>query len=174
MNEITVLMHLLTRKINNFHFGATKDEIIKSLNFSGKNETVYFQKLITQLSRYIEPLGLQIRFNPLSSHWYITFDIFSSDFISANPFEDKPRLAATLFCTLICCLKSLGSAKIQDIKVLRKKKHVIEDLKELMKMGYLELDEKLEKVNLTPLIGYHLDINKLFINLILKLKRQNN
>ncbi|MFX1324252.1 MAG: hypothetical protein ACFE8N_04800 [Promethearchaeota archaeon] len=174
MNEITILMHLLTRKTDNSHFGATQDEIIKCLSIGGKNESVYFQELIIQLSEYIEPLGLQIRFNPLSSHWYISFDIFSADFVSANPFEGRPKLAATLFCALICCLKSLGTAKLQDIKELRKKKQVIDDLKELMKMGYLELNKKLGKVNLTPLIGYQLDINKLFVNLTLNLKQKKS
>ncbi|MFW9825339.1 MAG: hypothetical protein ACFFE4_20525, partial [Candidatus Thorarchaeota archaeon] len=146
MNEITILMHLLTRKLDNSHFGATQDEITKSLSIGGKNESVYFQELIARLSEYIEPLGLQIRFNPLSSHWYIAFDIYTAEFVSANPFEGRARLAATLFCALICCLKSLGTAKLQDIKELRSKKNVMDDLKELMKMGYLEIDQKLGKV----------------------------
>lgn len=59
----------------------------------------------------------------------------------------------------------------QRIKELRKKKHVIEDLKELEKQGYLELDENLGIVKLTPLIGYQLDINKVIIELALKLKK---
>jgi hypothetical protein len=124
MNELTILMHLLSKKINNFQIGASKEEILKALNIHNKNESIYFQNLITHLSSYIEPLGLQIRFNPLSSRWYIAFDLHTSDFFSANPFEDKPRLAATLFCTIICCLKNLGIAKIQDIKEIRKKKHI--------------------------------------------------
>jgi len=174
MNEFTILMHLLSNKKNKIQIGASKEEILKALNIHGKNESIYFQNLITHLSSYIEPLGLQIRFNPLSTRWYIAFDIFTSDFVSANPFEGRPRLAATLFCTLIYCLKNLGIAKIQDIKEIRKKKHVIEDLKELRNMGYLQLDEKLGKVNLTPLIGYQLDLNKLFIKLALKVKDQKN
>ena len=68
----------------------------------------------------------------------------------------------------------MGIAKIQDIKEIRKKKHIIEDLKELRKMGYLQLDDKLGKVSLTPLIGYQLDLNKLFIKLALKIKDQKS
>lgn len=67
MNEFTILVHLLSKKANTFELGATKEEIIKKLNIQGKNESVYFQNLIIQLSNYLEPLGLQIRFNPLSS-----------------------------------------------------------------------------------------------------------
>ncbi|MFX0080549.1 MAG: hypothetical protein ACFE94_02250 [Candidatus Hodarchaeota archaeon] len=173
MNEFTVLMHLLSNKKKKIQIGASKEEILKALNIHGKNESIYFQNLITHLSSYIEPLGLQIRFNPLSSRWFITFERYTSDFFSANPFEGKPRLAATLFCSLICCLKNLGTAKIQEIKKIRKKKHILEDLKELRNMGYIHIDEKLEKISLTPLIGYQLDLNKLFIKLALKLKQQD-
>ncbi len=172
MNEFTILLYLLSRKTNKYEMGASKEEIIKKLNFQGKNESIYFQNLIVQLSNYIEPLGLQIRFNPLSSHWYIAFEMATSDLIYANPFEGKPRLAATLFCVLICCLKNIGIGKINDIEKLRKKKAVHDDLKELRIRGYIEIDNNLRQVRLTPLIGYQLDLNKLFIKLTLKLTKQ--
>lgn len=73
----------------------------------------------------------------MDSRWFIAFDSDVSDLLSANPFEGKPRLAATLFCTLVCCLKNLGVGKIHEIQELRKKKGIIEDLNELRKMGYL-------------------------------------
>ena len=171
MNEITILMQLLSNKLNLFEMGATKEEILHSLNIKDKNQAIYFQDLITNLSNYIEPLGLQIRFNPLNSRWFINFDSDVSDFISANPFEGKPRLAATLFYTLVCCLKNLGVGKIHEIQKLRKKKGIIEDLNELRKMGYLELNKNLGEVRLSPLIGYQLDLEKLFIKLALKLKK---
>ena len=172
MNEFTILVYLLGKKTNNFEIGATKEEIIKKLNVQGKNESVYFQNLIVQLSNYLEPLGLQIRFNPLSSRWYLAFEMATSDFIYANPFEDKPRLAATLFCILICCLRNAGIGKIHDIEKLRKKKTVRDDLKELRNRGYIEIADDLGQVRLTPLIGYQLDLNKLFIKLSLKLTQQ--
>jgi hypothetical protein len=173
MNEFTILMYLLSTKENKTQIGASKEEILKRLNIHDKNQSIYFQNLITHLSNYIEPLGLQIRFNPLSSHWYLAFQMHASEFISANPFENKPRLAATLFYVLVCALKNAGFAKIHDIQEIRKKKYVIEDLKELRKLGYLELDENFGKVKLTPLIGYQLDLNKLFIKLALKAKQQD-
>ena len=172
MNEFTILVYILSKKVNNVEIGATKEEIIKKLNFQGKNESVYFHNLIVQLSNYLEPLGLQIRFNPLSSHWYLAFEMATSDLIYANPFEDKPRLAATLFCVLICCLKNSGIGRIHDIEKLRKKKTVREDLKELRNRGYIEIDDDLGQLRLTPLIGYQLDLNKLFIKLTLKLNQQ--
>jgi hypothetical protein len=164
---------MLSKKVNKFEIGATQKEIIKKMNFQGKNESVYFQNIIVQLSNYLRPLGLQIRFNPLSSRWYIAFEMATSDLIHANPFEDKPRLAASLFCVLICCLKNSGIGKIHDIEKLRKKKSVVEDLKELRNRGYIEISDDLGQVKLTPLIGYQLDLNKLFIKLVLKLKQQS-
>ncbi|MHA2282834.1 MAG: hypothetical protein ACXAC5_18490 [Promethearchaeota archaeon] len=173
MNEFTILVYMLSKKVNKFEIGATQKEIIKKMNFQGKNESVYFQNIIVQLSNYLRPLGLQIRFNPLSSRWYIAFEMATSDLIHANPFEDKPRLAASLFCVLICCLKNSGIGKIHDIEKLRKKKSVVEDLKELRNRGYIEISDDLGQVKLTPLIGYQLDLNKLFIKLVLKLKQQS-
>ncbi len=171
VNEISILMHVLSSKNNRFQMGATKSEVLKELNITNRNKTVYFQNLISNLSNYIEPLGLQIRFNPIDSHWFISYEPDISNLISANPFEGKPKLAATLFCTLVCCLQNSGVGKILDIKKLRKKKNVIDDLKELEKKGYLEINTELGLVYLTPLIGYQLDFEKLFIKLSLKLKK---
>jgi hypothetical protein len=171
MNELSILMNLLSRKLNYSQIGATKKEILNKLNLKGKNKSIYFQNLINNLSIYLEPLGLQVRFNPLNSYWYISFDPETTEIISANPFEGHPRLAATLFCTLICCFSSSGETTIQKIKETRKKKGVIEDIKELEKMGFVLLEKNLNKVSLTPLIGYLLDINKLFFKTALKLKK---
>ena len=92
MNEISVLMYLLSRKKSIHEIGATKKEILKSLNVKNKNKSVYFQDLLTGLSKYLEPLGLQILFNSLNSHWFINYDSELTELISANPFEGRPSL----------------------------------------------------------------------------------
>ncbi|MFX1463396.1 MAG: hypothetical protein ACFFBF_10185 [Promethearchaeota archaeon] len=170
MNELTVLMHFLSKKSSNFQIGATKKEILEALSIKDKNKSILFQNLVNNLSNYLEPLGLQVRFNPLNSYWYISFDPETTEIISANPFEGNPRLAATLYCTMICCFTTSGQTTIQKIKEIRKKKGVIEDIKELEKMGFVILDKKLNIVKLTPLIGYLLDLEKLFLKIALKLK----
>ncbi|MFW9973154.1 MAG: hypothetical protein ACFFDF_23425 [Candidatus Odinarchaeota archaeon] len=170
MNELTILMHLLSKKANVSQIGATQDEILKILNVRDRNKTIYFQNMIKNLAHYLEPLGLQIRFNPLNSYWYISFESETTDFISANPFEGKPRLAATLYCTLINCFNSSGETTIKKIKEIRKKEGVIEDLKELEKMGFVTYKKYFNKISLTPLIGYLLDLEKLFLKIALKLK----
>ncbi len=170
VNEISILMHILSNKRNKYQVGATKKEILKELNITNKNKTVYYQNLISNLSNYIAPLGLQIMYNPIDSHWFISYDTDISDLISANPFEGKPKLAATLFCTLVCCLQNSGVGKILDIEKLRKKKNVIDDLKELEKRGYINIIKESNSVRLTSLIGYQLDLSQVFVKLALQLK----
>ncbi|MHA1192692.1 MAG: hypothetical protein ACTSP9_10400 [Promethearchaeota archaeon] len=168
MNEISILMHLLSRRVSLYEFGATEDELLRYLNIKGKNKHVYLKQLIIELSKYIEPLGYHIKFNPLNLYWYLSIDSEIADLLNANPFEGHPSLAATLFCTLACCLKNEGYTQIQEIKKLRKKKTLSEDLKELKKKGYLLIDPNKNEIRLTPLIGYQLDLNQLFMNLALK------
>ena len=170
LNEISILMHLLSNKYGLYQIGASEDEILQALKITGKNKTIYFQDLLNNLSKYVEPLGLEVRYNPIDSHWFLSFDSEISDAINANPFEGKPRLAATLFCVLVCCLQNSGIGKIQDIKKLRNKKNVIDDLKELEKFGYIEMVEDSSQIQLTPLIGYQLNMEQLFIKMALKLK----
>ncbi|MFX0057449.1 MAG: hypothetical protein ACFE85_07960 [Candidatus Hodarchaeota archaeon] len=170
MNEISILMHLLSRRKKEYQIGATKKEILSSLNIKGKNKPVYFHDLITNLSNYVKPLGIQVQYNPLNSHWFISFDSEISDLIFANPFEGEPRLAATLLCVLICSLQDSGITTIQKVNKIRKKKSILDDLKELRKKGYIFLNKENGKITLTPLIGYQLDIHKLFTKLALKLK----
>lgn len=167
MNEISILMHLLSRRVSLYEFGATEDELLRYLNIKGKNKPFYLKKLIIDLSNYIEPLGYHIKFNPLNFYWYLSVNSEISDMFKTNPFEGHPSLAATLFCTLVCCLKNKGYTQIQEIIKLRKKKTLSEDLKELAKKGYLVIDHNNNEIRLTPLIGYQLDLNQLFMKLAL-------
>ena len=120
MNELSILMHLLSKKRGAYQIGAAEEEILDILNVKNKNKSIYFQNLITGLSNYLIPLGLRVRFNSLNSHWYLSSDNEITELISANPFEGKPSLAATLLCVLTSCLKNYGSTSIQEIKKLRK------------------------------------------------------
>ena len=170
MNEISILMHLLSRKRDKYRIGATKEEILEVLNVKNKNKSIHFQNLIIGLSNYLEPLGLQIKVNSLNSHWYINHDNEITDFISANPFEGEPRLAATLLCALTSCLSNSGASSVKEIRNLRNKKEILPDLRKLEKMGYIMVDKMTNQVEFTPLIGYKLDLHKLLVNLSLKLK----
>ncbi len=169
MNEISLLMYLLSKKDQLDEMGSTKEEILEKLQISGREKGFIFKKLLIELSRYISPLGLEIQYNPISTHWFLTFKSSMSDLILANPFQDKPRLAATLFCAIILCLKSNGIAKIEEIKRLRNKKDIRDDLRDLEKLGFIKFLKNHNEINLTPLIGYQLNLEKLFMKLSLKL-----
>ncbi|MFX1498214.1 MAG: hypothetical protein ACFFBH_11850 [Promethearchaeota archaeon] len=172
MNEISILMHLLSRREDLTHIGATEEQVLEALNITFKNKSLHFQNLITELSKLIEPIGFQIRFNPLNSHWFITFEPEVSDIINSNSFGNQPSLAATLFCILACCLKNSGFSTIQEIHKIRKKKTVREDIKKLVKKGYIIFDKTKNRISLTPLIGYQLDLDKLFLKLSIRLKER--
>ncbi len=161
-------MYLLTRKNGNHGYGTTKKEIIEKLNIKNKNKDYLFIHLLENLANYIFPLGLKIRYNPIDSHWFIAHEEELTHLTRSNPFENHPKLAATLLCVLTCCLKNASPANISEIKNLRNKKNIIEDLKELEKLGYLRIDEIQSEINLTPLIGYQLDLSKLFLKIALK------
>lgn len=170
MNELSVLMHLLSRRVNKVQLGATEEEICDILNISGKQQKSLFSQLIINLSRYIEILGLNISYNPVDTHWYITYEPEISDIVKANPFEDKPRLAASLFTILVSCMANLGSSTVSEIAKLRKKKGILSDLRELENQGYIKLNKDSGEISLTPLIGYELDVNRLLTNLALQMK----
>jgi hypothetical protein len=171
MNEMSILMHLLSKKRSIYEIGATEEEIIDILNVKNKNKSIYLQNLMKGLSNYLVPLGLHVKFNSLNSHWFISSDNEVTELISANPFEGRPSLAATLLCVLTSCLKNSGSASIQEIRKLRNKKDIMSDLKELEKEGFLSISKTTYQVQLTPLIGYKLDLHKLLLNLSLKVKK---
>jgi len=170
MNELSIVMHLLSRRVNKYQLGATEEEICSLLNISGKYQSSLFNQFLINLSKYIEILGLNIKFNPIDDHWYISYESEISDIVKANPFENKPRLAASLFSVLISCMSNFGSTTVSEIVKLRKKKGILSDLRELENQGYITLDKDSGKVSLTPLIGYELDINHLLTNLALKMK----
>ena len=170
MNEFTLLIYLLSKKRSLDQIGATKKEILEALNVKDKNKSIYFQSLISDFSKYLEPLGLQIKFNPLNAHWFISFEYDITNYFSANPFEGKPRLAASLFYVLENCFKNNGIGRIQEIKKMRNKKGVLDDLKELEAKGYIKIEKDKGQIRLTPLISYQLDLNKLLLTLALDLK----
>jgi len=170
MNEISLLMYLLSRRGSRHEFGATKEEMIDILNLGKKVEDFMFNNLITKLSDYVEPLGFRINYNPLNSHWYLSIKSEIAEFFRANPFNEHPSLAATLFCTLACCLKNRGKTSIQEIRNLRKKKNLLADLKVLKANGYISIDSTTKIIKLTPLIGYQIDIERLYKNIALMMK----
>ena len=89
-------MHLLSKKaVDSKIIGVTKKKACDYLHIPKHNRDIYFQELITNLAHYVKPLGLEIRFNAINDHWYLSFEQETSAVIEANPFSGKPRLPAT-------------------------------------------------------------------------------
>ena len=170
MNEISILMHLLGNRQENYKIGATREEILDKLNLKNRNKNIYFHRLITELSDYLKPIGLLVQFNPLNEHWYLMYESDISNLISANPFGGKPRLAATLLSIIVLGMRSSGNIKVEQVRELRNIKDILQDLKDLAKLGYITINKESNEVKLTPLVGYHLDLYNLFIKIALKVK----
>ena len=169
MNELSLLMYLLSKKDIVDEMGSTKEEILDFLKITGRNSAYFFRNLLIELSNYIAPLGLEIRFNPLNNRWFLTFKSNMNELVLANPFQDKPRLAATLFSIIVLCLKNNGVVKIAELQKARHKKDVRNDIAELESLGYIQMIKSSNDIRLTPLIGYQLNLEKLFMNLSIKL-----
>ncbi len=159
MNEFTALMILLTRTHNGVR-GAPSEEILKTMHWPEKLGRAELQKKLTEFDSYLLPLGLQVRVNPLNDYWFVTFRQDVSEFAAQNPFGGKPRLPATLLATIICMIQYGNQVPISAIREIRKKETVVEDLKQLETLGYVNIAG--EAVTLTPLIGYQLDLISLF------------
>ena len=140
--------------------GAPVEDILKSLHWPEKLGRAELQKKLMEFDTYVKPLGLQVRVNPLNDHWFVAFRQDISEFTTQNPFGGKPRLPATLLATIICMIKYGNLVPVSAIQEIRKKETVLEDLKQLERLGYVEIAGKF--ATLTPLIGYQLDLINLF------------
>ena len=175
MNEIAILMHLLSRRKNNDEIGSTEKELFKFLNLTGKYKELYLNELLLNLANYIEPLGLELKYNFLNKHWFITFNPLISNIIKSTPFASKPSLAATLFSIIALCFKNSGKCNLTELSKLRKKKVLTNDIKELEKLGYISfLNKEKTELLLTPRIAYELDLNDLLLKISLKLKKSTS
>lgn len=159
MNEFAAIMILLTRSHEGVR-GASSEEILKALHWPEKLGRAEMQKKLSEFDSYLHPLGLQVRVNPLNDFWFVSFRQDISEFVAQNPFGGKPRLPATLLATIICMIQFGNQVPISAIREIRKKETVLEDLKQLENLGYIELNG--DNVTLTPLIGYQLDLINLF------------
>jgi hypothetical protein len=171
MNEISILLQLLSRIQKDHQIGASEDEMLNILNYPGKNAKYYLNKLLVNLNSYIEPIGLQVKYNPINNHWFISSDSDISEKFASNPLEHRPGILTTLFCIVTCAMSNSGTCKLSDLMNLRKKKTIIEDLTILKEEKYIVMDDDAHEIELTPLLGYELDLNQLIQNIALKLEK---
>ncbi len=170
MNEYSILFHLLTQKDTDDFLeeeysvlGSTEENICAELKFTGKTKRIRLFKLLEEFTKNIRPFGIQIQKNPFNQRWYASQTTEIQELFQANPFAGKHRLSATLCVLLALALTQAKEPTIKQIKELRSKKNVRDDLDELEAMNFVKI--KKNRVFLHPKLGYYLDIDQ-FIKMI--------
>lgn len=162
MNELGVLMTLLSRVDEHRTRGATEEELQKALALHDTARAQRLHHLLAQLQEYLRVLGLGVRYNPLDEHWFVAHASAGAERLSLNPFGDKKRLGATLLALVMVVFAEGNDVPLSRLQAVRQKKSLAGDLRELEALGYLTLapaDDTI--VHLTPLIGYHCDLHRL-------------
>ena len=162
LNEYSILFHLLTQQKfessspNKLFIGARVEEIKEKLKMTGKYSQDQFHEIMAQFSQNIHPFGLVVRQNPFNQFWYLTQNQDIQSFFKSNPFQNKPRLAATFATILSLCLITSGSTDISALRKIRQKKDVQSDIDELVHLQLIE--QSGNRINMHVNIGYYLDI----------------
>jgi len=166
MNEYSILLYLLTKTDSNPNspqlviIGATEEEISKKFHLNLQTEREKLLCLLNEFSTAIQPFGLEIRQNIINHHWFLAQDIATQRFFNSNPFNNKPRLAATLCAIITLNFSQKGPISEQELQKLRKKGNLRQDLDELEDLGFIEIVES--KIALTPNLAYYLDFDSFF------------
>lgn len=162
MNEYSILFHLLSRQKSDSSspttliVGASGDEIKENLGMGGKYSHHRFLSLLEQFSQNIQPFGLILRQNPFNHLWYLTQKQDVQNFFHTNPFQNKPRLAATFATILSLCLINSGSTDLSTIQKMRKKKDIQTDIDELVHL--LLINQSGNQIKLHENVGYYMDV----------------
>ena len=166
MNELGILLHILSQrtpitKTNwiNSEFGATEEEICKTLKFEGKNQRTQFLNILKEFTNFIMPLNLEVRQNMFNQKWFLTQQNTIQEFFKTNPFLNKKRLAATMIIIISLCITQNGETTISEIKKIRKKKDITDDLKDLEELNLITQDDQ-NNISLHPNIGYYVNIDQ--------------
>ncbi|RLI66330.1 MAG: hypothetical protein DRO88_02055 [Promethearchaeia archaeon] len=167
MNEFSILTHLLSdsHKLDDSFdqppiIGSTEAQIMKALGMRGKFAKLHLVELLNTYADSIRVFGLYIRKNPLNHHWFLTKSSAISDLISSNPFQNRPRLGATLMVIISAIFTSKKPVDKKYVLKLRKKVSIDHDLQELEDMHFIIVSNS--TVSLHPYLGYCLDLEHLF------------
>jgi hypothetical protein len=164
MNQFSILLHLLTRSKASTQDpsflirGETMDNICSTLGFTSKTRHIEFFELLQKFSRYIQPLGLQMKQNLFNRHWFLIQESSIQNWLHANPFADKKSLGATMAVIISLSLLHGQEIDFQLINQYRKKKSLDDDLTKLHELRFIIRNKN--KVKLHPNLGYYLDFNK--------------
>lgn len=160
MNEYSILIRLLTRSGDSI--GAAVDDMIDALGLpEDAGRHIVYQRLAS-LHELLAPLGLMIKHNPTSHVFYLDTSGETDSLPEEAPLSD--RLAATLLVLITLSYQLQEWVPIDKLVELRgkSKRSVMEDLKELSLLGYVEMGDK--KTNARPgkRVSFEIDYEKFF------------
>jgi hypothetical protein len=164
MNEYAILMKLLTRSGD--PIGAGVDDMLDALGLpEDLGREILFRRL-SELHSRLEPIGLTIKHNPVSGVFYVD----TSHLAKSGPDDSMlpDRLAATLLIVITLAYQEGGWVHFARVQEFRKKslRGVIEDLRELQNLGYIELDQAAKRVRLGMRVPFEIDYEAFFRDLV--------
>jgi hypothetical protein len=139
--------------------GATTEELCEALKLKGTYRKIYLFNKLANFTQYSNLMGLKIKQNPFNQKWYVCFNPDLNKINQTNPFENHPRLGATLYTILALILIHRNEISIDMIKKYRKKQNISTDLEQLENMNYII--RKSNKITIHPNLGYYLDFPQL-------------
>ncbi|MHA1339654.1 MAG: hypothetical protein ACTSRZ_05890 [Promethearchaeota archaeon] len=159
MNEAEILIYMLSRESKNGIIGSTQKELLNSLGLSDKNSSIKLLNLMQELNKSIAFLGLEIKFNPVNSYWYIGFKDNISYMLESSNLPKLPSpIAATLSAILVKTIDKGGAISKKDVLQIRNKKNIDDDLKFLEENNFIQQNNN--TITLTPKIFYFIDIDE--------------
>ena len=160
MNEYAILMKLLTR--SGVPIGASVEDMLDALGFpedSGRH--ILFQRL-GALHKRLSPVGLLIKHNPMNHVFYLDTS-FQTDILSEEtPLPD--RLAATLLVVITLAYQEGGWVSVDRVREFRRKskRSVMEDVRDLTSLSYLEIDDQKKKIRPGMKVAFEIDYESFF------------
>ena len=164
MNEYAILMKLLTRSGD--PIGAGVDDMLDALGLpEDLGREVLFRRL-GELHTRLEPVGLTIKHNPVSGVFFVDTSFQSKMKQEDSTLPDK--LAATLLIVITLAYQEGGWVSYDRVREFRKKslRGVMEDLRELQKQGYIELDAAGKRARLGLRVPFEIDYEAFFRDLV--------
>jgi len=164
MNEYAILMKLLTRSGD--PIGAGVDDMLDALGLPEDLGRELLFRRLGELHIRLEPVGLTIKHNPVSGVFYVDTSIQSKVAQEESMLPD--RLAATLLIVITLAYQEGGWVSYDRVREFRKKslRGVMEDLRELQKQGYIEIDHAGKKVRLGLRVPFEIDYEAFFRDLV--------
>lgn len=160
MNEYSILMRMLTRPGD--PMGAGVDDMLDALGLpEDLGRHTLFQRLAGLQCR-LRPLGMTVLYNAVSHVFYVdTTESQQSELPEAALSE---RLAATLLVVITLTYRSGDWVSIDEVRSLRKKtkRGVMDDIRELAAMDYLEFDRANSRVRPGSRVGFEIDHEEFF------------